>query len=238
MSNAFDDIVDFIKMFFNNNEDSGSKTCGIPQLDILFLPVSDTNRSAHIVILKKKSPQIEKFINAYKKEASKYGKIFNNTFASYPTSAEEDKVYQAFEDIHLLRKDEYALGIAGWLPELPLESTSLIAEQAHPMLFDASYLLAQESGNDTSSVDITPTHVVIAAWMKKCMELFLNIPKLFKTKQIQKVYYKGGMKKLSIFLFFFLTRIGCNVLIEPDSNTNIDNILANLPEYIKVDVIE
>ena len=239
MGNFFNKIMDEVKKFSKDliNGDTGSRTCGIPKLDILFKPICDGNSNSHIVILKKKNPQIESFVTAYKKEASEYGKVFYNNFAKYPTYVEENKVYEAFEDIHILRPDEYKLGIAGWLPELPLEYTSLIAEQAHPMLCDAAMALSRENGSGGNSIDVGPAHVIVAAWMKKCMEIFVNIPKFFETKQLQKVYYKGDMLKLSIFFLFFLSRIGCNILIEPDSNTNIDYILQDLPKYIKVDVI-
>ena len=231
--------MDEVKNFSNRlfDVDTGSKTCGIPKLDILFKPIGDGNSNSHIVILKKKNPQIEDFVTAYKKAASEYGKVFYDNFANYPTSVEESKVYEAFEDIHILRPDEYKLGIAGWLPELPLEYTSLIAEQAHPMLCDAALALAREKGVGENSIDVSPAHVIIAAWMKKCMEIFRNIPRFFETKHLQKVYYKGGMTKLSIFFLFFLSRVGCNILIEPDSRTDIDYILNGLPKYIKVDVV-
>ena len=183
MSNLFNKIMDEVKNFSNQilNGDTGSKTCGIPKLDILFKPIGNGNSNSHIVILKKKNPQIENFVTAYKNAASEYGKIFNNTFAKYPASFEENKVYDAFEDIHILRPDEYKLGIAGWLPELPLEYTSLIAEQAHPMLCDAAFALSRENGSGGNSIDVGPAHVIVAAWMKKCMEIFVNIPRFFET---------------------------------------------------------
>jgi hypothetical protein len=240
MSNLFDKIMDGLKKFSENlaNGDTGSKTCGIPKLDILFKPINDTNTNTHIVILRrKKTPQIESFITAYKRAASEYGKVFFNNFAKYPSGKEEDDVYEAFEDIHILRADDYSLGIAGWLPKLPLQYTSFIASQAHPMLHDAAFALAKENGSDSHSINVSPAHVVVAAWMKKCDEIFDNLPKVFETKQPIKVYYKGDMLKLSIFFFFFLSRLGCNVLIEPDPYTDIDTLLLDLPQYIKIDVV-
>ena len=239
MGNLFNKILDEVKNFSNQllNGDTGSKTCGIPKLDILFKPICDGNTNSHIVILKKKNPQIEAFVTAYKKAASEYGKVFNNTFVKYPSMTEEEKVYTAFEDIHILRSDEYKLGIAGWLPELPLEYTSLIAEQAHPMLGDAAYALARENGSAGNSIDVGPAHVIVASWMKKCMEIFVNIPKFFETKQLQKVYYKGEINKLTIFFLFFLSRVGCNILIEPYPEIDVNYVLNNLPNYIKVDVV-
>ena len=239
MGNLFNKIMDEVKKFSNDvlNGDTGSKTCGIPKLDILFKPLEDGNTNTHIVILMKKNPQIESFITAYKRAASEYGKVFYNNFAKYPSGNEEDKVYEAFEDIHIMRRDDYSLGIAGWLPEISLQYTSFIAEQAHPMLGDAAFALARENGEKSNTINVTPAHVIVAAWMKKCMEIFHNIPKVFKTKELQKVYYKGDLLKVSIFFLFFLSRLGCNILIEPDSHTDVDFILKDLPKYIKVDVI-
>ena len=221
MSNLFDKIMDGLKKFSENlaNGDTGSKTCGIPKLDILFKPINGTNTNTH------------------KRAASEYGKVFLNNFAKYPSGKEEDDVYEAFEDIHILRADDYSLGIAGWLPKLPLQYTSFIASQAHPMLGDAAFALAKENGSDSHSINVSPAHVIVAAWMKKCDEIFDNLPKVFETKQPIKVYYKGDMLKLSIFFFFFLSRLGCNVLIEPDPYTDIDTLLLDLPQYIKIDVV-
>ncbi len=240
MSNFFSKFMNKLNKIRNGfvNDDSETRICGIPELDILFAHISENNKNAHIVILKKKSPQIEDFIIGYKKAASRYGKVFNNNLSQEPTSNEANKICEAFEDVHILRKHEYSAGIANLLSELPSNITSFIANQAHPMLCDAAYALALENGSDTSSIDISPTHFIIASWMIKSVDLFFNIPNLFETKKLQNVYYKGKINILSIFFFFFLSRIGCNVLAEPDSNINTDRLLSILPQYIKVDIIK
>lgn len=220
------------------NEEAMLEPIGIPQLDILLKPLDDSNPSTHIVILKNKTPEIQRFVDGYKNKASKEGKVIFNLFDKYPDSElDEDKYFDTFEEIRIMRPEEYSLGILGWLPELPIQDTSYIAQQAHPMLFQAASAYYKEKGKSSQSIDITPTNIIITSWMRTCIDILKKMSRVYETRKPNLIYYNGEVKKLGIYFSFFLSRMLSNVLIEVGANTNIDQLLSDLPQYIKVDVI-
>ena len=234
-------FIDFVRKIIDSLfGKQGSKSCGIPKLDILYKKIGKDNPYSHIVILKKKSSEIDKFLIAYKTEALKYGKIFESTFAQFPKDY-GNTVSKAWEDIHMLRKDEYRLGMAGWLPECPIEYTSFIADHVHHWLNGNTYNVYCEEKMgyvpNSNSIELYPIHEIFCLWLKESREIINNIPTFVQTQEPQKVYYRGSLKKLSIYFLFILSRLGCNIIIEPSPNTDINKLLYGIPNVIKIDIV-
>ena len=206
--------------------------CGIQQLDDMLDPAIT---KPGVIFLKTKNQKIEQFVENYKKEALKFGKIFEGTFGKYPSQGELDYVYDHFEDLHILRREEYNLGIAGWLPQLSLGQTSYIGRKAFGIMFDAASAWTREQGKDTSSIDVSPANAIICAWLRESIDIFENLGRVVEEKHTQKIYYKGPIKAVAMYYFVFLTAFGCDVLVDMDpSQEEPLTWVSQLPENMRV----
>ena len=210
------------------------KKCGIPQLDALLDP-NDKSAKARVIFLKTKNSQTEQFVADFKNEASNFGKIFEGTFGKYPSQGELDYIYDHFEDLHILRREEYNLGIAGWLPQLSLGQTSYIGRKAFGIMFDAASAWTREQGKDTSSIDVSPANAIICAWLRESIDIFENLGRVVEENRTQKIYYKGPIKAVAMYYFVFLTAFGCDVLVDMDpSQEEPLTWVSQLPENMRV----
>lgn len=233
MTNFFNKLSEFGK-----NSSFTCKPCGNPMLDALLKKIDENNKNTHILLIKNKNTQINEFIVDFRKEAEHYGKVLFNTFADYPDESKKQQMYDAFEDIHILRFDEFNLGMAGWLPAYSLEITSFVSNVIFPILHQACAMLAEEKGDNSHSIDVWEGYAIMCYWLRECTEILDNIPKFFDSKIPQKVYYKGKIKRVSLCFLYFLSRIGCSVIIDPNSNIELDNILQYMPKYMNIEIME
>lgn len=206
--------------------------CGIQQLDDMLDPAIT---KPGVIFLKTKNQKIEQFVENYKKEALKFGKVFEGIFSKYPSQGELDYVYDHFEDLHILRREEYNLGIAGWLPQLSLGQTSYIGRKAFGIMFDAASAWTREQGKDTGSIDVSPANAIICAWLRESIDIFENLGRVVEEKHTQKIYYKGPIKAVAMYYFVFLTAFGCDVLVDMDpSQEEPLTWVSQLPENMRV----
>ena len=194
-----------------------------------------TKLKASVVFLKSKNPKIEQFVENYKKEVLKFGRIYEGIFSEYPSDIELEKALNHFRGLHILEFDSYKFGVSRWLPSLSVEQGEYIARKAFGVLVNAGSELGREQGNNKVSGNISKANAIICTWMKESIDVFENLKRVLEEKHTQKIYYKGPIKAVALYYFIFLSAFGCDVVVDLDpSQEEPLTWVPKLPENMRV----
>ena len=197
-----------------------------------------TKLKASVVFLKSKNPKIEQFVENYKKEVLKFGRIYEGIFSEYPSDIELEKALNHFRGLHILEFDSYKFGVSRWLPSLSVEQGEYIARKAFGVLVNAGSELGREQGNNKLGGNISQANAIICTWMKESIDVFENLKRVLEEKHTQKIYYKGPIKAVAMYYFIFLSAFGCDVVVDLDPSQEEPITWASkLPENMRIVVI-
>ena len=232
-NNIEDGYQDFMEGF---NVPDGEKLCGIPNLDILYKNLDKKdNTFCRIVYIKNKNEKIEKFINTYKLFAEDYGKIFDNTFADYPQHETLEEIYEALDNYIEEAKEKGVANlvnpyetILNYYKVIPEKYNIFFLQHICPTFVDSIIDDVMKNVNEGEySNGVIPACTVFAIWLNNCKEIFDNLPRFYRKKLPQKIYYKGNLNFSSCVFLAFLCKIGCNIILESD-NPEVENIFTTL----------
>ena len=194
-----------------------------------------TKLKASVVFLKSKNPKIEQFVENYKKEVLKFGRIYEGIFSEYPSDIELEKALNHFRGLHILEFDSYKFGVSRWLPSLSVEQGEYIARKAFGVLVNAGSEFGREQGNNKLGGNISQANAIICTWMKESIDVFENLKRVLEEKHTQKIYYKGPIKAVALYYFIFLSAFGCDVVVDLDpSQEEPLTWVSQLPENMRV----
>ncbi len=194
-----------------------------------------TKLKASVVFLKSKNPKIEQFVENYKKEALKFGRIFEGIFSKYPSEDELEEAYRNFRGTHILEFDSYKFVVSVRLRDLPAEKSLYIAKKAYGVLVAAGSALSKEQGKNKLGGSISDANAIICTWMKECGDIFENLARVLEEKHTQKIYYKGPIKAVAMYYFIFLTAFGCDVVVDLDPSDEAPlTWISQLPENMRI----
>ena len=194
-----------------------------------------TKLKASVVFLKSKNPKIEQFVENYKKEVLKFGRIYEGIFSEYPSDIELEKALNHFRGLHILEFDSYKFGVSRWLPSLSVEQAEYIARKAFGVLVNAGSEFGREQGNNKLGGNISQANAIICTWMKESIDVMENLKRVLEEKHTQKIYYKGPIKAVALYYFIFLSAFGCDVVVDLDPSQEEPITWASkLPENMRV----